>query len=485
MTYPGSGGPWQPNDPQNYPSQQGYPGQQGGPQPGQPGWQQDPGQGSPQPTMAYGYDAQTQQNYGQPYGQQPGYGYPAGYAPAPPPKKRTGLIVGAVVAVVALAAGAVATVWAINSGSVNPGSASPAEAANKLVSAIGQSDVAGVLTSLPPAESSLMTDLNQDAAKELKRLEIYKLDANPDTLSGLQVKAENLTWDPNPEQVNDHVAIMKLTGGKVTLTADVKQLPLTDKFVDLLGGAPTRPETETIDIGKEVRQNGEPIRVATVKVDDEWYPSVAYTIADYALLEAKQKWPSQSIPANGGNSPEEAVRSLAQAALDADFRRVIELLPPDEMGALHDAGPVLLQEIADETESAEIEITKFETDTQDVSGGTKVLLTALEMRHKNETVSIRKDGDCYQAVAPDGETERLCAADLAAEFGDEEDMPPAVGKAMTNLASTLFRDGLGVVTVEVDGKHYLSPIRTFSELGLTAMRGLQPEDIEAMVKGGF
>lgn len=100
--------------------------------------------------------------------------------------------------------------------------------------AIGQSDVAGVLTSLPPAESSLMTDLNQDTAKELKRLEIYKQDANPDTFSGLQIKAENLTWDPNPEQVNDHVAIMKLTGGKLTLTPDVKQFPLTDKFVGLL-----------------------------------------------------------------------------------------------------------------------------------------------------------------------------------------------------------------------------------------------------------
>ena len=233
MTYPGSGGPWQPNDPQNYPSQQGYPGQPSGPAPGQQGWQQDAGQG-PRPTMAYGHDAQTQQPYGQPYGQQgygqPGYAYPA----APPPEKRTGLIVGSVVAVIALVAGVVATVWAISSGSVNAGSASPAEAADKLVSAIGQSDVAGVLTSLPPAESSLMTDLNQDIAKELKRLEIYKQDANPDTFSGLQIKAENLTWDPNPEQVNDHVAIMKLTGGKLTLTPDVKQFPLTDKFVGLL-----------------------------------------------------------------------------------------------------------------------------------------------------------------------------------------------------------------------------------------------------------
>ena len=220
-------------------------------------------------------------------------------------------------------------------------------------------------------------------------------------------------------------------------------------------------------------------------MDDEWYPSVTYTIADYALQDANQKWPAQSIAANGAASPEEAVRSLAQAALDADFRRVIELLPPDEMGTLHDAGAVLLQEIAGETESAEIQITKLETDTKEVSGGTKVLLTELEMRHKDETVSIRKDGDCYQTVAPDGETERLCADDLAKEMTDDEDMPPAIGQAMTNLASTMFRDGLGVVTVEVDGNHYLSPIRTLSELGLTALRGLQPEDIEALVKGDF
>jgi hypothetical protein len=38
-----------------------------------------------------------------------------------------------------------------------------------------------------------------------------------------------------------------------------------------------------------------------------------------------------------------------------------------------------------------------------------------------------------------------------------------------------------VVATEVDGKWYVSPLRTYSELGLSALSDLTPEDVIALV----
>ncbi|MEJ2854637.1 MULTISPECIES: hypothetical protein [unclassified Saccharothrix] len=90
------------NAPQNWPQQpqqphQAQPGH--GPGPGA----QAPGYGPPQGAPGYGAP-QGAPGYGQPG---PGYGAPGGYGPQPPKKKRTGLVVGILVAVVLLVVGGV------------------------------------------------------------------------------------------------------------------------------------------------------------------------------------------------------------------------------------------------------------------------------------------------------------------------------------------------------------------------------------------
>ena len=88
---------------------------------------------------------------------------------------------------------------------------------------------------------------------------------------------------------------------------------------------------------------GEPIRVATVKRGDQWYVSLFYTIADNAVHQAGLPNPTaQSSPPDGQDSPEDAVNALHRAgAAQGDLEGVIALLPPDEMGVLHDYGQLL------------------------------------------------------------------------------------------------------------------------------------------------
>ncbi|TCO53445.1 flagellar basal body protein FliL [Actinocrispum wychmicini] len=484
MTYPPQGGQWQPNDPNQYPQgypQQGQPSQpfpaQGYPQ-GQPS-QPFPTQGQPSQPFPAQYGHPQQQPYPQ-YGQPVGYGYPQ-----PPKRKRTGVIV-AVIAAVALVAGGVVTFVALNQTSVNEGSANPQDAALKLVSAVGNADVAGLLTSLPPAESALLRDLNSQATEEFKRLDVFKKDADPDKVAGLGLKADNLKFDDAQRQeVNDHLAINMLVDGQLTMNSDMRQLPFTQKFIDLAfpDGMPAATrKPETVDIGKQVRKSHKPIRIATVKVDGQWYPSIFYTVADYALQGAKKSWPKQSVPAKGADSPGNAVRAMADAALNADLERVIELAPPDELGALHDAGPVLLQAVTGKLKPTGAKITQLQTDTNSVTGGTKVTLKELTIEADGDSVHIVKKGDCYSATA-DGETHDMCPADAAKEMGVSSRMPARARQAITHLMEGLFKNGLGVVTTKVDGKWYVSPGRSVFEIVLTALRSLQPQDIEAIFQG--
>ncbi|WP_199432196.1 flagellar basal body protein FliL [Qaidamihabitans albus] len=478
MTNPGPGGQW--------PPQQGAP-QQGGyyPPPG-------PQYGAPQQYPA----GPPQQPYPQPgyYQQQPppGLGVAPPQPPQPPKKSRRGLVV-ALVAALVLALGGGATWFALSQGdSVAAGAETPGEAAMNLATSLGNGDIVGLLTTLAPAEAAVLTDPVAETTDELKRLGILDQDADPQALTGIEISTENLTFDDaQAEQVNDHLTITKLTGGKLTVNTDFSKVPVAEDFLDAaLSEGEQReleqaPQTETIDIGEKVRETGEPVRIATVKVGDEWYPSLLYTIADYALQDAGEPWPQQAIPANGAGSPGEAVQQTVQAALDGDINRVIELLPPDEMGVLHDAGPVIVAAAGGAAGPTGVEITKLETETSDVTGGTRATLTALELQKDGgaSTFALTRDGDCYRMTV-DGRSDELCADQLGAMIQSESDttLPPEAQQALQSLGTGVMEQGLGVVTTEVDGKHYVSPLRTFNELGMTVLRSLEREDIEGLLR---
>ena len=495
MTYP-PGGQWQPQDPNQYPQQgqfpqQGYPqqgdyGQQGYPQQqgGHPQTGPQQTQGFPQGDYSQGGYPQTGPQQAQGYPQQ-GYGYPA----PQPPRKKKGLIIGVVAAVVAVAAGAGITVWAVNRSDapVSVGAENPTAAAMNLVTTLGNGDIAGLATTLVPAEATLVRDQLNESIKELERLEVLKPDTNASDVSGVEIKTEGLKFDESKARdVNDHVKITALTEGKLTINSDFSKIPLTQDFLELAfpNGEIPGPDTDTIDIAQEIKKNnhGEPIWIATVKSGDQWYPSLFYTIANYALLDADAQWPAQSIPAEGASSPNDAVKQFAQAGLDGDYEKLIKLLPPEEMGAVHDAGQAILKE-AGRGKKTGAQITKLETDTSDVTGGTKVTLRELEVSVEGETYSVKRSGDCYQATG-EGETHQFCTDEISQEIGGKR-MKPEVKQALQNLVTGLVKNGIGVVVSESGGKWYVSPFRSFGELGLTALRSLQPDDVKALLKADF
>lgn len=503
MSYPGQGDPY---------GQQ--PWQQGGGQPQQPYGQQGPPEGPPQGYPQSGQYPQGYPQQGYPQGPQQGYpqqgypqqgypqgpqqGYPPGgqyqYGPPggqPPKKGKRGLIIGLVVLLLAGAAGGV-TWWALaQSGS--GGADTPSDAATQLVAAVKESDVIGMLDSLAPAESEVLSDMANDYTEELKRLEILDSSADPQDVSGVEIiEEQELIFDESKsQQVNDHLTLAALTAGKIRFKSSFGELPLAKEFKDAVLTPEMQAEmerenaNETIDIGEIVQQSGQPVMIATIKVDDQWYPSLFYTIAHYALQDGNKQWPSSSITANGAASPNDAIKELVGAIQQSNVRRAIELLPPDEMSVLHDLGPLLEQEIGAQP-AMDFQLTKLETEQTEVTGGTRSTLKELEFTVPSEgvTASVRKNGDCYE-MSLNGQPNKFCKADLRGPDFQRElsgALPPEAAQSVTEVVETLYNQSIGIVTTEVDGKHYVSPLRTYSDLGLTILKAIEPRHVKQLLQ---
>jgi hypothetical protein len=60
-------------------------------------------------------------------------------------------------------------------------------------------------------------------------------------------------------------------------------------------------------------------------------------------------------------------------------------------------------------------------------------------------------------------------------------VPADAKQALVNLASGMLKN-TGIVTTQVDGKWYVSPLRSFTDVELTVLKSLKADDIYALLK---
>jgi hypothetical protein len=345
-------------------------------------------------------------------------------------------------------------------------------------------DLIGALDDLPPGERAAVSTPFKDAVNELKRNDVIKPDANLNKVSGVTFSATGLTYAPGNVVVSDHVQVVKLTDGKLTVSGSTAQLPFTRDFMRAVGAGKvaSRSGTQTVDIGAEVRRTDKPIRIAAQRVDGKWYPSLFYTIADNATTDDGQPPPaaSDTIPAVGASSPDDAVRSMLHALIGGNPRRAIELLSPDEMQVMHDYGKTIVAKSNLHGSSASLKDITF-TDSK-VGGGTKVSLKSLQIGGPGgQTITIEADGSCLK-VSATGQSRTLCGSQvlqgISASSGGMS-LTAAQRTALTHLFAGISK--VGVITTEHDGKWYVNPVRSFAELGSTLLAGLQDGDMQALL----
>jgi len=480
---------WQQGPPPTGP--QGW--QQPTPAPGQQGWQQGPPPTGPQgwqqgPPPTQGFPA----GQGQPWtGQQPAQ-------PTPPSSNRKPIIITAAAVVVALLAGVAVYFLAIRDSSspvASTGAESPQDSVTALFNTLGNSDPIGLADQLDPAEAALFTDLNSDLITELKRLEVLSPEASADSMTGTTIKVENLTMEDQVETINDHVQIVKLTGGTITIASDPNNIPLSDSFKEQFGAEidQAQPESQTVNIADAVADNnGEPIRVATVNRDGQWYVSLFYTIADNAVHAEGLPNPTQAdiIKPEGFGKPEEAVDALLERATKGDVRGVIALLPPDEMSVMHDYGQLIIDqsgagELTSEMTDLGFELGEITYDVTDVTGGKKVSFASIELTVDGQTATIVRDvANGSVTLKADGEAPVTLDETTIDTYLDDAIGSEGLDAQGLDIVKREFKQliGLGVVTVEVDGQWYVSPVRSVSDIFVSLMKGLEPGDIEYLVQ---
>ncbi|WP_196073155.1 hypothetical protein [Nakamurella alba] len=519
---PYGGTPGQPQGPGGYgqqgPGQYGQQGsggygQQGGGQYGQqPGYgQQGPGQyGQPQ-QGAGGYGQQGPSGYGQQgaggYGQQPGQGYGqpqqgygqgapgagfGGPAPEPPKKSRTPIIVTAVAVVVALLAGFGVWFFAIRDTQAAGGQESPQDAVNAMLVSVNSKDPIGIADQLDPVESALFADMTGDVLTELKRLEIFTNEATPENATGTTITVEGLTYG-TPQQINDHLSVVEVTGGTISYTSDPTKIPLTDKIKAAMGTtwSDAQPESDSVNIAEEIAAGREPFRIAAVQRDGKWYPSLFYSLADnWAQSEGLPNPTSQdAIAAIGSDSPESAMNALLAAGAKADMEQVIGLLDPTEMSVMHDYGKLLLQS-ADYPgpQDTGVSFSDAQWQVDDTTGGKIVSLKALTVTYEGETVQITRDpAAATLTITANGQTQTIDQNSVEALIRNM--MGGSQMAADPQLVDIIKREfqqviGLGVVMTENGGKWYVSPVRSYLNIFTSLLKGLQPADVDYLISLG-
>lgn len=454
----------------------------------------DPPPSQPQPP----YPPQPPQSpyqppYQPPYQGQPAYQPPQPYPPQYPPAellghpaqppRRRGRVVALAAAAVVVLGGGVATYAAVSASSDSGGAGTPLGAVQGLVRDLNNSDLLGLLDDLPPAERSDISAPVRTALTQLERTGVVKSGADLTHVSGIQIAA-NLTYGAKPIVINDHVQVVEVTGGTLTVSGDLAKVPFSAEFLRAIGRqASSAQASATTDIGAEVRRTGRPFRIAAQQVDGKWYPSLLYTIADNVVTSHGLHAPTAAdrIPAVGADSPDAAASGLVQALVQGDIARAIELSSPDELAALHDYGKLIVDRVH-YSSHAQIKDIQFADST---SGGvTRVSLKSVHVLAGRADVSVAVAGNCTD-VTVNGQTRHFCSSDIMDLLGGGEgpfhrQLTAAQRTAISHLTSGAT-SAAGLVTVQVGGRWYVEPIRTYLDLFGQLLSGLQPGDVTALI----
>lgn len=438
---------------------------------------------------------------------------PGGELPVPAPtgggRGGKGKLVIGVLALAVLGGGAYASAQLL--GSDDRGAGSPEEAAEQLIAALNGSDVLGVIDLLPDGERDVLlsvTDLTEDARRlELLDDEDFSLDA----FSGVSFEVTDAEFEVEELSDSDAGSLTRvsLVAGEATAELDGEAFAanvgdLGDELAES-NGAELEPddESESVDIADELERLEEeaeeldeefinPFSIAVIEEDGRFFPSIGFTIAEFVRADLNRFGEELEAPdlddgiePEGGESPLEAVQALVDAATSLDGEAAIAALDPGEMGALQVYSPILGDFPDGEDSGVEIEIQ--DARVEDIGrGGSRVVPTALTASGEVDDVTFdfALEDSCVElSVEVDGEDEfeldRTCFdEDIDSDIADDVDVPQEISELIAAVSPI---EG-GIVTVERDGRHFVSPIRTVVQ----GVEGVVDDiDLEDVQEGGI
>ncbi len=306
------------------------------------------------------YDQNQNQNQSQPVGYQ-GYGDQAQYSDDAPKRRSKGLLVGGIIATVAiLGAGG----WALANhfvfSKIKP-AASPEEAVTKMINGVADKDKLSIYGALSPAEFDSVQNYMDSAEDMVKDTDMEKwADRYADIIDEIDISLSGL--ETRVEPIEDGLAKVFITDGKMTVDADAdKMAKLTadlaeemlgsDLFAGSMGMVPFDKD-ELVAEAKEELKSQLPLTVRAsdlganaflmaVEEDGNWYVSPYLTLAEYISLES-DGFKRGSLPDKAAlkkfDTPEAAAGGMTDAIVgfskDGKIDQLVNVLPLAERRVL-------------------------------------------------------------------------------------------------------------------------------------------------------
>ena len=355
----------------------------------------------------------------------------------------------------------------------------PTDPVRAMVEAAERGDAIGILEQLDPGERDAVRHPLEQLTSELNRLGVLK-DANLSHLTGYELKVTDLKLTATG--VRDGLQTVRVTGGKSTYTVDPTKLPLGSFVRDLAGDALEQGKASGSDNDLSFKADDDDI--AVVKRGSRWYVSIGYSVAESARRDrgvAIAAMPD-GVPAVGADSPEAAVRDLFQAATKLDVRRLIELTPPDELGALHDYAGLFIADVERDTarmrQSFSVSMPTLELGSDTSGDESLVTVKKVEFEARAAGLTLSYRGGCLDMTIQGAAPRHVCPntnpADVFKTFGfGALDLPTTPTFSFAGKHAKV-----GFVTTKVDGKWYVSPTRTILDDLVEVVKLVQPSDLE-------
>ena len=397
-------------------------------------------------------------------------------------KRGKGKVVGGLIAVVALVGAggfAVSRIVAGNDG----GAANPTEVGTRLMDALAQEDVLGVVDLLLPGEREMMRQPLIDMVDHLKRLEIVDDTASLEKVGGLDIAFDDVQVEPKQTNVDD-VSDIRITA-KGTVSVDGEKVPIGRLLLDEAFGG-DRP-----DLDSDAQESDLDWKLATVKNDGRWYLSAFYSIAEN-IRNAEDDIPDipeSPVVAHGSDTPEGAVQSMFDAVDDLDLEALIAALNPNEAEALQRYAPMFIDDAQRELDKLDVTVGFSDIKLTATGSGERrtVTIDAFKMHgaSNGEEVTVESKDGCVAVTATDIDM-KFCKGDTSIDTAitalglDNEDI-----QALIKTVSDAFADlkPVGLTVQQVEGKWFLSPIGTGVDVYLAIFAALDKGELTDIIDG--
>jgi hypothetical protein len=410
--------------------------------------------------------------------------------PEPPERPhRSAVVVGVVLAIVALGGAAVFTVSQVSGGD-DGGAASAEEVGTSLLAALEDEDVLGMIDLLLPGERDALRDPLVQMVSELGRLDVLSDDASLSAVAGLDIEIADEQVDVHPTNVDD-ITNVQLTG-TITATVDGEALPLGELLVEQLGDADPADIDETDTAPFDVP-------ITAVEQDGRWYMSMFFTAAEAARGAAPDApaIPAAGIEPIGGASPEDALDELLAGVEALDVERLVAALNPGEAAALQRYAPLFLDDadagLSEVPLSWEIAESEYTVTGDGDRRHATVDVLVIEGELDGEVFQLELVDGCWRGRLP-AQSVDIDSCVLADEQSDEQadqadQLDDIVGDApevaaLLEVVQDVFADVElpGVTLVRTDGEWYVSPLGTVLDQILAVSEALDRAEVDRLVE---